>query len=78
MCVGLLAELVKRVSSTPFAGVRLGLTVGLCVADSDCFLTDREVLVRANEAKQAAKAAAKGSIGVSGAPDYEQPEVVRP
>jgi diguanylate cyclase (GGDEF)-like protein len=69
-CVTLLRELVSRVAGANFAGIRLKLTVGLCVVDPDCFLTDREVLSRANEAKEAAKKGSKGAIGVCGSPDY--------
>jgi hypothetical protein len=73
--VALLGELIARVAATDFAGVRLGLTVGVCLLDPDCFLTEREILARANEAKDAAKAASKGSIGICAGPAYGAPEV---
>jgi diguanylate cyclase (GGDEF)-like protein len=75
--VALLRDLLARLADADFAGVRLGLTIGLCVVDPEtCFLTDREVLARANDAKQVAKAMAKGRIGVCGPPSYGAPEVV--
>src|SRR5262249_34536366 len=52
-CIALLRELLARIRAADFAGVRLGITVGLCVIDPEsCFLTDHEVLARANDAKQ--------------------------
>ncbi|AUX42689.1 hypothetical protein SOCE26_041220 [Sorangium cellulosum] len=38
------------------------ISVGLCVADVDCFLTDREIQARANLAKNHAKETEKGRI----------------
>jgi diguanylate cyclase (GGDEF)-like protein len=75
-CLALVRELIQRVSSTDFAGIRLKLTVGLCVVDPDCFLTDREILTRANEAKDAAKKGAKGAVGVCGSPHYSSIDIL--
>jgi diguanylate cyclase (GGDEF)-like protein len=69
-CIALLRELIERVAMTGFASIRLKLTFGLCVVDPDCFFTDREILVRANEAKEAAKKGGKSVIGVCGSPHY--------
>jgi diguanylate cyclase (GGDEF)-like protein len=76
-CIALLWDLIERVSGADFSRTKLSVTVGLCVVDPDCFLTDREVLARANDAKQRAKAIAKGSIGVAQAPTYAPAEVVK-
>jgi hypothetical protein len=75
-CLALVKELIHRVSSTAFAGIRLKLTVGLCVVDPECFLTDREILARANEAKDAAKKGAKGAVGVCSSPHYGAIEIL--
>ncbi len=76
-CIAMLGDLLSRVRATDFSGTRLGLTVGLCVIDSErCYLTDREVLACANDAKQAAKAVAKGRIGVCGPIDFGPAEVL--
>jgi diguanylate cyclase (GGDEF)-like protein len=78
-CVARLGELIAHIRAVEFSGVHLGITVGVCVVDPDaCFLTDREVLARANDAKQAAKLVAKGRIGVCGPPHYGAAEVLEP
>jgi GGDEF domain-containing protein len=75
-CVALLRDLIERVAAADFSRTKLSITIGLCVVTPECFLSDREVLARANEGKQRAKAIAKGSIGVVEGPDYGAPEVV--
>ncbi|HEY2511322.1 MAG TPA: diguanylate cyclase [Polyangiaceae bacterium] len=75
-CVALLGELIRRVAAADFSRTKLNVTVGLCVVDPDCYLTDREILARANDAKQRAKVVAKGSIGLAQAPAYAADEVV--
>lgn len=59
-----LRGLQARVARTPYGKIRRAptLSVGLCTIDPDCYLTDREVLARANEAKNFAKSSRKGSI----------------
>jgi len=75
LCLTLLGDLLARVSQREIQrGLRLNLSIGLCVVEPECFLTDREILVRANAAKQAAKAAGKGRVGVTVAPDHETVE----
>jgi diguanylate cyclase (GGDEF)-like protein len=56
--------LQARVAGAVYRGIRRPptISVGLCVIDVDCFLTDREVLARANQAKNYAKATEKGRI----------------
>jgi len=75
-CIALLRDLIERVAAADFSRTKLSITVGLGVVDPECFLSDREVLARANEGKQRAKAVAKGSIGVVEEPEYGAPEVV--
>jgi diguanylate cyclase (GGDEF)-like protein len=59
-----LRALQERIASASFRGVQRSPTVsvGLFVVDVDCPLTDREVLSRANEAKNTAKEQEKGRI----------------
>jgi diguanylate cyclase (GGDEF)-like protein len=59
--------LQERIAQASFVGIDRPPTVsaGLVVVEVDCWLTDREVLGLANEAKNFAKAAAKGSVAGS-------------
>jgi diguanylate cyclase (GGDEF)-like protein len=59
-----LKALQVRVAETSYRGITRPptISIGLCVIDVDCFLTDREVLARANQAKNHAKATQKGRI----------------
>jgi diguanylate cyclase (GGDEF)-like protein len=68
----LLVELRSRIQRAVFSGtdVRLGVSMGACVVDPDCPLTDREILNRANDAKARAKAERKGSIVIAEPPEY--------
>jgi len=50
------------VLSYPDIAERTTVSIGLCAADSDCPLTDRELLDRANRAKQFAKECGKNRI----------------
>ncbi|HET9959234.1 MAG TPA: GGDEF domain-containing protein [Polyangiaceae bacterium] len=76
LCLSLLRELTDRVAARELVrGVRLKLSVGLCVVDPECFLTEREILLSANAAKQVAKAAGKQRIAVTCPPDHERVEV---
>ncbi|MGC4091521.1 MAG: GGDEF domain-containing protein [Polyangiaceae bacterium] len=76
LCLTLLGDLMAKVESSELVrGLRLRLSVGLCVVEPECFLTDREILVCANAAKQAAKLAGKNRIGVTLSPDHERSEV---
>lgn len=75
LCVQLLTDLLERIEQREIVrGLRLSLSIGLCVVHPECFLTDREIVTRANAAKQAAKAAGKGRIAVTLPPDHEQTE----
>ncbi|MCK6532727.1 MAG: diguanylate cyclase [Polyangiaceae bacterium] len=68
----MLDELRRRIGSAVFSGtdIRLSVTLGACLVDPDCPLTDREILGRANMAKARAKAEKKGSIALLEPPDY--------
>ena len=59
-CRGLQA----RLAETSYAGIERGptISVGLFVVEPDCPLIDREVLARANEAKNFAKQRERGRI----------------
>ncbi|WP_438020490.1 GGDEF domain-containing protein [Sorangium sp. So ce315] len=64
LAVDFLRALQERLSRRRYRRVERAPTIsaGLCVADVDCFLTDREIQGRANLAKNHAKAAEKGRI----------------
>jgi len=68
----LLADLRERITAAVFSGtdVRLSVSMGACLVDPDCPLTDREILGRANAAKARAKAEKKGSIVIAEPPEY--------
>lgn len=59
-----LRSLQARIAGAMYRGIKRPptISIGLCVVGVDCFLTDREVLGRANEAKNHAKATQKGTI----------------
>lgn len=64
--VEMLERLQERLSRAKYKGVKEAPTVsiGVCMVEPDCWLTDREVLECANAGKTRAKAAGKGSIAV--------------
>lgn len=69
-----LTRLGQGVAKKDFGGLRARLTLsfGFVVVEPDCFLTDREVLLRSNLAKSLAKSHAKGSLcGIAG-PRYDE------
>jgi diguanylate cyclase (GGDEF)-like protein len=79
LCAQLLLDLLGRVNRREIVrGMRLSLSVGLCVVDPECFLTDREIVMRANAAKQAAKAAGKGRVAVTVPPQHDDTELFVP
>lgn len=73
MAETLLGALRTRITRAVFPGtdVRLSVSMGACVVDPDCPLTDREILSRANAAKSRAKAEKKGSIALVEPPEYK-------
>lgn len=72
-----LRALQARLAASTYRGVRRAptISIGLCVVDADCFLTDREVLARANEAKNYAKANQKGRIATFEGPLFLNSEL---
>ena len=62
--VELIHELSARLATASFRGIdtQLRISTGLCRVDVDCMLTDREVLAKANLAKNFVKARDKGRI----------------
>lgn len=62
--VEFLRALQSRIARTSYRGIERPptISIGLCVVEVDCFLTDREVQARANQAKNHAKATEKGRI----------------
>jgi hypothetical protein len=62
--IALLHLLQERIARAPYRGMYRtpSVSIGLCVIDADCFLTDREIQGRANVAKNYAKATEKGRI----------------
>jgi diguanylate cyclase (GGDEF)-like protein len=64
--VGFVERLQQRLSRLELPGIpeRPTVSVGLCHVDPSCFLTDREVLERANQAKNRAKLEGKNRIAL--------------
>lgn len=64
--VELLRELAQAATAASFHGIdaRLSFSAGVCRVDPDCMLTDREVLAKANLAKNFVKAREKARIAV--------------
>jgi diguanylate cyclase (GGDEF)-like protein len=56
--------------SCPDIAERTTVSIGLCIADSSCPLTDRELLGRANRAKQFAKEKGKNRIATYSGPRF--------
>jgi diguanylate cyclase (GGDEF)-like protein len=76
--VELCRDLQTKVSAKTFAGIdaRLGISVGLCAIEPECMLTDREIVLRANVAKNHAKAEKKGSIASFGSASLRPDDLV--
>jgi diguanylate cyclase (GGDEF)-like protein len=57
LAMGFVNGLRKRIAALRFLGVEktITLSIGLCVADRDCFLTDEELLQKAEQAMNFAK-----------------------
>ncbi len=76
--VQLCRELQAKVADKVYPGVdvHLGISIGLCPVEPACMLTDREILGRANLAKNHSKAEKKGAIASFGSPSL-RPEDIR-
>lgn len=75
-----LMELQHRILHASYRGIDGAptISIGLCVVDMDCFLTDREVLERANWAKNVAKTQGgpqKGRIATFAGPMFRMSDI---
>jgi diguanylate cyclase (GGDEF)-like protein len=77
LAVAFLDELRRKLANLAYPDVKEKTTVsiGLCVVDSDCLLTDRELLGRANRAKQFAKEKGKNCIATYNGPRFIEEEL---
>lgn len=76
-----LRDLQHRILQASYRGIDGAptISIGLCVVDTDCFLTDREVLERANWAKNFAKAQAgpqKGRIATFSGTMFRETDII--
>ena len=82
IAISFLDELRLKVSKVAYQGIQEKTTVstGLCVADPDCFLTNRELQEKANIAKEHAKREGKNRIATYSGDNFERNElcIVRP
>jgi diguanylate cyclase (GGDEF)-like protein len=77
LAVAFLDELRRKLAGLAYPDVeeKTTVSIGLCVVDSDCLLTDRELLDRANRAKQFAKAKGKNCIATYHGPRFIDQEL---
>ena len=75
--VNFLDDLRKNVSQLSYRALneKTTVSIGVCEVDSDSFLTDREVLERANKAKTFAKLQDKDRIGAYRGPRFDDGEL---
>jgi diguanylate cyclase (GGDEF)-like protein len=68
LSIRFLDELRVKLAALSFPDIaeKTTVSIGLCIADADCALTDRELLDRANRAKQFAKQSGKNCIATYG------------
>ncbi|NUO51042.1 MAG: diguanylate cyclase [Polyangiaceae bacterium] len=73
LATALLDDLRQRIARSRFRSteVRLSISTGAVIVDPDCYLTDREILGRANAAKAKAKAVRKGALVVCEPPAWD-------
>ncbi len=80
--IAFLDELRLKVAKLEYPGIqgRTKVSIGLCVADPNCFLTNRELQEKANIAKQHAKKEGKDRIATYAGDNFERDDlcVVRP
>jgi diguanylate cyclase (GGDEF)-like protein len=67
----------RKMGDLSFRGIdeHTTVSIGLCVADPDCFLTDQEIVERANGAKNFAKKKGKNCVAISGGPAFSDDEL---
>jgi diguanylate cyclase (GGDEF)-like protein len=70
-------SLRKRVAALQFSGLDkvITISVGICVADRDCFLTDGELLQKAERAKNFAKKEGRDRVAGYASPLFEESEL---
>ena len=71
----LMSRLQRSLANLQFTGVaaRVTASIGVCVVDDACFLTESEIIAIANEAKQRAKEAGKNCIASVQLPQHGKP-----
>ena len=64
LAVAFVDELRRKLADLAYPDIaeKTTASIGLCIVDSDCPLTDRELLDRANRAKQFAKKGARTAL----------------
>ncbi len=74
--IGWLKALQDRLARAKYKGIRGAptISIGVCIIDSECILTDREVLERTNKAKDHAKTQ-KGSIAMYQGQHYRKQDL---
>ena len=74
--IDFLAEVARRIAEKRYVGLdaRTSISIGACHVDSECPLTDRELVVRANQAKNVAKQR-KGSMALCEGPLYAEADI---
>ena len=77
LAMGFLSGLRRRVGALRYHGTdrTITLSVGVCVADRDCFLTDSELLQRAERAKNFAKSQGRDCIAGYGGKLFDASEL---
>jgi diguanylate cyclase (GGDEF)-like protein len=72
LSIGFMHELRCKLADLSYPAIpeKTTVSIGLCMADSECHLTDRELLDRANRAKQFAKAKGKNRIATYNGPHF--------
>jgi hypothetical protein len=72
-----LDELRRSIETLEFHGIESHATIstGFVFVDDDCFLTEREIVKRANEAKKYAKRGKKNRIATFGGSHYDSEEL---
>ncbi len=75
---GFLKALQERIAGTAYRGISKAptISIGLCEVGVDCYLTDREVLARANQAKNFAKSTEKGRVAAFTSAQYRDEDLV--
>ncbi len=78
LAIGFLDELRCKLANLEYPDIQGNTTVsiGLCIVEADCPLTDRELLARANQAKQFAKEHGRNCIATFKGPRFTPDELI--